>query len=153
MIGRSIKRIMLGFVIGMAAGNLIAALFSYVPGGNHLIVSELLLEKTGSESKAFLIQTLLSGVLGAVGMGGTVIYELENWNLLSCALTHFSLIFGVYVMIALYLGWITFSLQDIAGMAFFMGIAYLIVFLIMLARYRKAVHELNEMLEKKRNSK
>ena len=86
-------------------------------------------------------------------MGGTVIYELENWNLLSCALTHFSLIFGVYVMIALYLGWITFSLQDIAGMAFFMGIAYLIVFLIMLARYRKAVHELNEMLEKKRNSK
>jgi hypothetical protein len=56
-------------------------------------------------------------------------------------------------MIALYLGWITFSLQDIAGMAFFMGIAYLIVFLIMLARYRKAVHELNEMLEKKRNSK
>lgn len=78
MIGRSIKRIMLGFVIGMAVGNLIAAMFSYVPGGDNLIVSELLLEKTGSESKAFLIQTLLSGVLGAVGMGGTVIYELEN---------------------------------------------------------------------------
>ena len=152
MSSRSIKRIMLGFVIGMAAGNLIAALFSYVPGGNHLIVSELLLEKAGSESKAFLIQTLLSGVLGAVGMGGTVIYELENWNLLSCALTHFSLIFGVYVLIALHLGWITFSLKDIAGMAFLMGIAYLIVFLIMLARYRKAVHELNEILEKKRNS-
>ena len=42
MIGRSIKRIMLGFVIGMAVGNLIAAMFSYVPGGDNLIVSELL---------------------------------------------------------------------------------------------------------------
>ncbi|MBR4456120.1 MAG: DUF3021 domain-containing protein [Solobacterium sp.] len=136
----------------MAAGNLIAVLFSYLPGGDNRIVSELLSEKSGSEGKAFLIQTLLSGFPGAVGMGGTAINELENRNLLRCTLAHFSLIFVVYVMIALYLGWITFSLADIAGVAYFMGIAYLIVFLIMLARYRKAVHELNEILKKNRNS-
>lgn len=149
MRGGLFKRIILGFVIGMAAGNLIAALFSFAAGDNQ-IVSELLLKRTGSVSEAFLIQTLLSGVLGAVGMGGSILYDLENRSLLSCALIHFFLIFGVYLIIALYLGWISFSLQEITLMAVLMGTAYLIVFVIMLVRYRKAVRELNEILEENR---
>ena len=43
MIGRSIKRIMLGFVIGMAVGNLIAAMFSIeMTGSMHSSIPTLL---------------------------------------------------------------------------------------------------------------
>ena len=37
----------------------------------------------------FALYMLLSGALGAVNMGATTIYSLEEWGLLRCTLTHF----------------------------------------------------------------
>ncbi|MBO4914914.1 MAG: DUF3021 domain-containing protein, partial [Oscillospiraceae bacterium] len=117
MLKTAVKRAMFGFMLGMAVGNLIAALT-----GHPNIVSPSLLQETGSLSAALLVQTIFSGVIGAVGMGGTVLYELERWPLLATDLVHFCLIMVAFIPIASFLGWIV-TAKEILIMTAFMAAA------------------------------
>ncbi len=139
MIASTLKRIGFGFILGMSIGNLISAF----AGGNN-IVTPVLTEHVGSFLAAYLLQTLLSGILGAVSFGGMSFYEIEHWSLLRTAVTHFALIMAVYIPISLFLGWIDSS-EVMLIMFFIMAIAYLIIFIIMWMIYSAEVKKLNEM--------
>jgi len=151
MIAKTLKRAATGFVMGMAVGNLIAALT-----GHPNIVSQSLLEKTGSLSAALLAQTLLSGVIGAVGMGGTTLYELDRWPLLAIDLAHYALVLAAFLPVGIYLGWFAYA-SEMLIMAAIMFAVHFTIFLIMCAIYRKQVRELNQMqsqyLEKEKKYK
>ncbi len=76
MIWKMLKRAGLGFILGIAIGNIIACLF-----GSH-VVAPALIEKIGSEQGAFLLQTLLSGVYGTVcflGIGFMILSAGRFW--------------------------------------------------------------------------
>ena len=139
MIVKTLKRTFFGFILGMAVGNVIAALT-----GHPNIVSPSLLARTGSLSAALLWQTLLSGVIEAAGMGGTVLYELERWPLLATDAIHFALVMAAFVPVALYLGW-TSTPGELLAVAACMLAAHLTVFLVMCAYYRAQVRILNEL--------
>jgi hypothetical protein len=139
MLLKTLKRAGSGFVLGMAAGNVIAALT-----GHPDIVSAELLQKAGSLSAALLWQTLLSGLIGAAGMGGTTLYELERWPLLAIDLAHYALIMAVFLPAGQFLGW--FPTRGVAAvMAAIMFAVHFTIFLIMCAFYRAQVRELNQM--------
>lgn len=140
MIVKTLKRTFFGFILGMAVGNVIAALTA----GVGAIVSPALLERTGSLSAALLTQTLCSGLIGAAGMGGTVLYELERWPLLATDAIHFALVMAAFVPVALYLGW-TSTPGELLAVAACMLAAHLTVFLVMCAYYRAQVRILNEL--------
>lgn len=141
MLMNTLKRAVSGFVLGMAVGNLIAALTCHPD-----IFSPALLTKAGSLSTALLLQTLLSGVIGAAGMGGTTLYEIERWPMLTANLTHFALVMAVFIPIAHFLGW-TETAADTLLMAGIMFAAHFSIFLIMCAYYRAQVREMNRLQE------
>lgn len=144
---QTLKRIGFGFVLGMAVGNLIAALT-----GHPDIVSPALLAKAGSLPAALLYQTMLSGLIGAAGFGGMGFYEVERWPLLLAVAAHFGLILAVFLPVARFLGWCG-TAAELLAVAACMGAAHLAIFLVMCAYYRKQVRELNELQKRYRGKK
>ena len=147
MINRTIKRALIGFVIGMVVGDIISVVFTLSSGDTMLSVSQLI-ARYASNPKEFLIHTLLSGVHGAISMAGVSFYEIEDWGLLKTAVVHYLLIITSYTVIGLYLDWLPPSFWGIVISWTYMGVIYLIIWLIMNARYKAEVKELNEILEK-----
>lgn len=141
---KTLKRTAFGFTLGMAVGNLIAAFT-----GHPAIVSPLLLERVGSLRWALLAQTVLSGFIGAAGFGGVSLYDMERWPLLLTTLVHYVIYLVVFIPSALSLGW-TETAAEIAFLAAVMASVHLVIFLVMCARYRAQVRELNELNEKTR---
>jgi hypothetical protein len=149
MLRKTLKLAAIGFLMGMITGNIIAY---FTAGGSYALVSEALVAKTGSETAAIIVQTLMSGLYGAITMGGVIFYEIEEWSLLRTALTHYALCMISYIPIALFLGWIRPEafLADYSFSAAGQTVTYIIIFMIMYIRYRHEVKELNSMLEEKK---
>ena len=141
MLVRIFKRAGLGFLLGMAMGNIIAY---FTSSGSGLPVAPQLIEAVGGEAGALLIQTVLSGLIGAAGFGGMLFYEIEKWSMLRTMATHFALISAVFLTVSRLLYWMT-TLTEILVMEGIMLVAYLIVWVIMCAVYRSQVKELNEL--------
>ncbi len=134
----------IGFLMGMAVGNIIAVLTTCSADGPVQFYSDFLLERTGSAAVAALLQTLLSGVYGAVSMAGTVTYEVEQWSLVRATLTHYLIIVLCYPPLALLLGWSS-DVWEILIAIGIMTAVFFLIWLIMAAIYRRQVQKLNEM--------
>lgn len=146
MLKKTLKRIGLGFLLGAVIGNLVAVL----TGGGEL-VSPLLTERTGSLQTAILLQVLLSGVIGAAGLGCIGLYEIERWPLLAACFVHYLIYMAAFIPASLLLGWVS-TAADVLIMAAVLLAAQFTVFLIMCAIYRSQVRELNK-LQKEKESK
>ena len=130
----------IGFVAGAFMGNLIA----FRTGGT--LVNARLLEWTGSEAVAILLQSLLSGLMGAVAMAGVELHEIERWPMALSAAVHWLLIEAVYVPVALGLGWVENG-TELLIMVSVQLVVYLIIWVIMYLRWRAQVKELNQLLK------
>jgi len=151
MTKKAFKLAAIGFVMGMIAGNVIALITSYASLGRPIPYSEYLLAKAGSPVLAFIIQTLLSGVLGAIAMAGSVLYELDSWGMTKVVIVHYLMIIVTYVSIGLALGWFRFDLLTIAFSIAMMAAAYFMIWLIMYLRYKREVNKLNRLIGKKKD--
>ena len=144
-----LKYIGIGFLIGSAVGNIIA-LHPFLFGSKDLTpVSPALTEKLGSAESAFLIQTLLSGRLGAVSFAGMLFYDRDDWPMILSAVIHWLLIMLFYFPIALYCGWISEDPREMLIMALIMTAAYVLIWLFMFLHYRKQAEELNQKLDRR----
>ncbi|MBR3020472.1 MAG: DUF3021 domain-containing protein [Clostridia bacterium] len=140
------KRAGIGFLIGLAAGNLIA----WFTGG--VIVSPILVERMGSETAAIVLQTLCSGLYGAITMAGTLLYDVERMPLALATGLHCLLVIGPYMPLALLLGWES-DVTDILIVWCFQLAAFFIIWLVMYLRYKAEVKELNELQKKEKGGK
>lgn len=138
---RLIKYALIGFLLGMVLGNLAAWLPSTPP------VSPALAARAGSTARAILIQTLVSGLYGAITLCGVLFYEIDRWPLAKATCAHFLLVAGLYAVIAWFLGWAE-ELKDILLIEGVMFAAYFLIWLIMWFRYKTQVRKLNELLIK-----
>lgn len=138
----------IGFLSGIALGILIAVLST--AGGTVRLYSDLLRERTGSAAAAVLLNFLFSGLYGAICMGGTVVYDLDEWPLLRASLVHYLLCLLPYLPISLLLGWHT-GIVELLIVIGIMTVVYFIIWLIMFLRYRAEVRELNE-INRRRNA-
>ena len=142
MLVKTLKRAGLGFFIGVFVGNVIAVL----SGWPDAFVTEKLLAMTGGQAPAVLVQTLLSGVLGAVGFAGVSLYDLESWPLLRIALVHYVIIEAAFYPIAFALGWMHTAKEALIWLVIY-AIVYLVIFLIMWAIYKRQIKEANKLIE------
>ena len=146
MLRTTIKLALAGFIIGMSVGNLITIIITSLNGGDTIIFSDALLGRTGNAATALAVQTVLSGVLGAIAMGGSVLYRIDQWPMPVISLIHYLIIMITYVLIGLYLGWIRRA-TDIIVMSAAMGIAYFILWLILYLIFRLKARELNQLIK------
>ena len=147
MLKRTLRLAFTGFILGMAIGNIIAIVSSYAAGGEVLAFSPELLEKTGSAAAALLLQTLLSGLMGAVSFGGVILYEIDSLPLPAVSIIHCAMILAVYYPIAFSLYWLKPTVRDTGTMGSIMIAAYAVIWLIMYVCYRMEVREMNDLLE------
>ena len=147
MLGITLKRAANGFLIGMAVGNLIAFLTSLSFPGGAVIVAPEFAAAVGSDMAALFIQTLLSGLIGAVSFGGMSLYEIDEWSMAAIMAVHFALICAVFIPVSLILRWLTDALSLVI-MAGIMAAAYFVIWLILCAVYRQQVKKLNELQQK-----
>ena len=150
---RILKLAVIGFFLGMLIGNLISFLSCDKSADPLVIVSPLLVQRTGSVMSAMIVNTLLSGLLGAAAWAGVIFHDPEvfDWGMTKAAVYHFLLIMVFNLPIALYCGWCPPDPLSILIYIGIMAAAYFIVWLIMYLIYKKETAELNELV--KRNQK
>jgi len=130
----------IGFLIGMVLGNLIA----WMTGA---IVSPALVDRIGSRTGAILIQTIVSGLYGAATVSGMLLYEVEDWSLAKATIVHYLIVAGLYIPMALFLGWAA-NAADILIVEGFQLIAFFLIWLMMCQRYKVEVKKLNEYMNR-----
>ena len=99
------------------------------------------------------LHILLSGVLGAVAVGSSVMYDAESWSVTRCTVTHFIVTFATYFIIGFSMGWL--RLGDVLTyiMVGCMVIGYFMIWVIMYLISKKQTKELDEELKKWKQSK
>ena len=135
------KQIILMSVIGAAMG--IGIWFLMLLGHNPNALSD------GSKSIGFfLLNILLSAVFGALCMGSSAVYNIEEWGILRATVTHFIIVFASFNTIALPLGWFSFGSIEYRIIHAVMIVVYFLIWLIQYLIYKHKVDELNRELEK-----
>lgn len=103
----------------------------------------------GSFSTGFLmLNILLSAVFGALSMGSSAVYDIEEWSILRATVTHFVIVFASFNIIALPLGWFSFGSIEYWIIHAVMIVVYFLIWLIQYLIYKHKVKELNRELEK-----
>lgn len=135
-------RSIIGFLLGMVFGNLIVILLS--DGGKNQWASDTLIARFGSMQAVMILQAVFSGLMGAIAMGGSVVYEMEHWSLFRVTGTHYLMTMVTFLVISPVMEWCTEPVEYliVVGM---MTIAYILIWLIMYVIYSRQVQELNEL--------
>ena len=151
MLATTLKRAGIGFVIGLFVGNLIAILMGTAATGGITFASKQLLDMAGgSPVLSMLLQSLFSGLYGAVCFAGMSFYDAERLPLAAATALHCALIVLLFIPISYLLGWVSALIETliIAGCQI---VGFFIIWLIMYSVYKKQVNELNELMNKKQD--
>lgn len=145
MLKKTLKSALIGFLIGVAIGNVIAILTGKSDTGGVTFASQKLLSMSGGNGiVAMLLQSLFSGLYGAACFAGMSFYEAERLPLAAATALHCALIVFLFIPIALLLGWAG-GIMEILIIAGIQIVVFFIIWLIMWSVYKKQVKELNEM--------
>ncbi len=137
-------RAAIGFVFGIAIGYLVPLLSCLAAGHPVMLYSDRLRATLGSAAAALIVQAAVSGLYGAICMGGTVLYEIEHWPLIRAVAIHYLLCIVPFLPIALLLNWCSGAVELLI-MIGIMTVVYFLIWLIMFLRYRAEVRELNDI--------
>lgn len=147
MLKSLLRRAGVGFLIGMVVGNLIALLSGSSSAGElHLFSQQLFKLSGGNVITATILQTLCSGLYGALCFGGTVLYDVDSLPLAAATALHCGVIVLFYIPIALLLGWVANPLELLIIISIQI-VVFFMIWLIMYAIFRKQVRELNALQE------
>ncbi len=143
-----LQRGALGFPLGIAIGYLITLGLSLAFGqGYYTACAPELIEAAGSEIKAVVVQAFLCGLLGTISGAGSLIWELEEWNLVRKTVVFFLVLSVPMAFIAYFMHWMEHSVSGILGyFAIFAGI-FLVDWLIQYAVNRRNVEKMNASLK------
>ncbi len=124
-------RLLLGFTLGLLFG--IVMYVVSIPDGAVL-------------NKTFLVCHLLgSGVVGLVGYGGAIVYDIESWSLGRATFTHYIVSFMTMFVVSELLGW--FSHDILLGVFIFFSVIYAIIWLTEYLVWKSQVKKMNRDLE------
>lgn len=139
----------LGFPIGVTIGYFLSILFSlrWADGYYAPCVPDLVFVM-GNEINAVILQTLLSGLLGAGFSAGTVVWEIEDWSIVKQTGAYFGISFVIMMPIAYFLYWMEHS---VTGFLQYFGIFILVFIIVWVIEFiigKIMVNKMNENLSK-----
>ena len=107
-----VSRVLYSFPIGISCSVGISLFLSLLFGeGKYYPFAASLVFFTGSEVKAMLLQTMLSGILGSVFGGMSFIWEIERWSILKQTAVYFLSVSIPMMGISFLLYWLEHSLN------------------------------------------
>jgi len=147
-----VSRVLYSFPIGISCSVGISLLLSLIFGeGKYYPFASPLVLFTGSEVKAMLMQTILSGILGSVFGGMSFIWEIERWSILKQTAVYFLSVSIPMMGISYLLYWMEHSLSGFLFYFLIFVMVFIVVWLFNLAGYWFKVRRMNRdlHLEKK----
>lgn len=140
----TIARIISGAPIGLLISYLITIVISLIIGdGNYHGVVPSLVEATGGELKAVIVQTLASMVYGAVWGGASVVFKRDDWSILRQTFTHFIIASLITLPIAYFMHWMRHSLMGFVQYFGIFIVAYAIIWAILYFATKRNVDQIN----------
>lgn len=144
-----LQRALLGFPLGISIGFAISIVISLIIGnGEYLPASTELVLALGNEINAVLVQTLLSGILGAGFAAASVIWELEDWSLAKQTGIYFLISSLLMLPVAWLAKWMEHSFR---GFLVYFGIFLIIFVVIWIIQYliiRENIKKMNAKITK-----
>ena len=147
-----VSRVLYSFPIGISCSVGISLFLSLIFGeGKYYPFASPLVLFTGSEVKAMLMQTILSGILGSVFGGMSFIWEMERWSILKQTAVYFLSVSIPMMGISYLLYWMEHSLSGFLFYFLIFVMVFIVVWLFNLAGYWFKVRRMNRdlHLEKK----
>lgn len=147
-----VSRVLYSFPIGISCSVGISLLLSLIFGeGKYYPFASPLVLFTGSEVKAMLLQTILSGILGSVFGGMSFIWEIERWSILKQTAVYFLSVSIPMMGISYLLYWMEHSLSGFLLYFLIFVMVFIVVWFFNLAAYWFKVRRMNRdlHLEKK----
>lgn len=149
-----ITRSLLGFPIGIALEYLISIVGSLAwANGYYSPCTPELISAMGSEINAVILQTLLSGIIGAGFAASSVIWEIDTWSIVKQTGIYFSILSVLMLPIAYFAYWMEHS---IVGFLIYFGIFVLlfgILWITMFVIGKNNVRKMNEKLSQTKDNK
>ncbi|MBE5870483.1 MAG: DUF3021 domain-containing protein [Lachnospiraceae bacterium] len=139
----------IGYALGMMIGVAITAISVTLSAndGTVYLYEPGWVERVGGVGIGFTLEAVISGLLGVVGMGGSVMYDIEHWSLFRATFTHFVITVAAYFAA----GWILDWYIDWIALAFFVA-AYVLIWQIQNFLYKLQIKKINRNLKKLRCS-
>ena len=145
MLKKTLKSALIGFLLGIVIGNVIAILTGNSETGGVTFASQKLLDIAGGNGVvAMLLQSLFSGLYGAACFAGMSFYEVERLPLAVATALHCALIVLLFIPISYLLGWVGGIVETLI-IAAIQAAAFFFIWLILYSVYKKQVRELNDL--------
>ena len=143
-----VSRVLYSFPIGISCSVGISLFLSLLFGeGKYYPFAASLVFFTGSEVKAMLLQTMLSGILGSVFGGMSFIWEIERWSILKQTAVYFLSVSITMMGISYLLYWMEHSLNGFLLYFLIFVMVFFVVWLFNFAIYWFKVRRINEELD------
>ena len=145
MLKKVLLRAGIGFLIGAVVGNLIAFLTGSSATDGVAFSSRQLLDMSGGSAVlAMMLQSLFSGLYGALCFAGMSLYDAERLPLAAATALHCGLIVLPFIPISYLLGWVGGIVETLIIAAAQIAV-FFIIWLILYFAYKKQIRELNDM--------
>ena len=137
LIKKAIRRALFGFELGLAVGIILmlTGTFDYLP----------------PEGKAvkLVIYMIVSGLMGSLGMGMTVVFEIESWSIARATFTHMGAVIIGYLLMGWIEGWFKYSDSpvDLIITAVCIIAAYFVIWMVMYLKSKSQIRKINEDLK------
>lgn len=143
------KRAFIGFLTGIAIGQIISVIISLsLKTGEFVVCADEFVEVIGNQAAAAAIQTLLCGILGSGFSTLSVVWEMDNLNIAlqsGICLGGYSLIL---FPIAYFTNWMEHSLGGFLSYAAIFLSTFILIWIIRYISWKNKVTRINKMINK-----
>ncbi|MCR5417656.1 MAG: DUF3021 domain-containing protein [Lachnospiraceae bacterium] len=144
---RFIYKASIGFALGVFV-TIMFYLIHLLSGGysENIVAKDFLSE--------LVIQLFSGGMMGVIGNGGSVIYEIDHWSIIRTTVTHFCLAFFTFLVLGLLNGWLEpgLTLFNIIMILSWITV-YFMIWMIQYLIYKKEVDQINRGVKLLKESK
>ena len=144
-----IMRGLFGLPTGIAIGFVITLIISICIGnGSFYPVTPELIDATGNELNAVILQTVLCAIMGAGFAAASIIWELDSWCLAKQSGTYFMIISVIMLPIAYITNWMKHTaLGVLSYVAIFVAI-FVVVWLSQYLLWKRKIKQMNALVNK-----
>lgn len=144
-----IMRGLFGLPTGIAIGFVITLIISICIGnGSFYPVTPELIDATGNELNAVILQTVLCAIIGAGFAAASIIWELDSWSLAKQSGIYFMIISVIMLPIAYCTNWMKHTaLGVLSYVAIFVAI-FVVVWLSQYLLWKRKIKQMNTLVSK-----
>ena len=144
-----IMRGLFGLPTGIAIGFVITLIISVCIGnGSFYPVTPELIDATGNELNAVILQTVLCAIMGAGFAAASIIWELDSWSLAKQSGIYFMIISIIMLPIAYITNWMKHTILGVLSyVAIFVAI-FVVVWISQYLLWKRKIKQMNTLVSK-----